>query len=152
MTFTLFDFWCQKPSYLHKKMELTLLLTASLVSTVHLQSMVSYNNTKVKRTCLERGRDHFTGQHYTWLSTGCGILTGLLHKKKEQSRNLVADVSRVHRSSLSARRKAETGVQEICTSNNTLECQHTSKSKQELLKVQEQGFDGKNDKIWKWNE
>lgn len=37
----------------------------------------------------------------------------------------LADVSRAHRSSWSARRKAAAGAQEICASNNISECKHT---------------------------
>ena len=44
LTVTILEFWSQKRPYLDERVELTLTLAVSWVSTVHLQSMVNCDN------------------------------------------------------------------------------------------------------------
>lgn len=68
LTIVIFGFQSQKSPYLYEKVEMTLLLTASLISTVYLQSVVNCDDAnvslQVKQTCLERGIDHLIVQHW----------------------------------------------------------------------------------------
>ena len=47
LTVAILDFWSQKWPYLGERVELTLMLAATLISTVHLQSMVNCDSEKL---------------------------------------------------------------------------------------------------------